>query len=549
MRVAFGEYQLDTKTRTLQREGRRIPIQSKAFDLLAYLIERRDQVVSSDDLLDALWPGLHVTPAALSTAVQKARQAVGDDGEHQTVLQTEHGKGFRFVAEVTDLSTPETAGPGAAGAAQMPLIAELKRRNVFRVGVAYAIVAWLLIEVASVLLPTFEAPDWVMKAFSSLVILGFPLTLVIAWAFELTPEGIKREADVDRAESITRHTGRKLDFIIIGVLAVAAFIAILLLRSFTFAPVLAQAAEVAEQGVMAARVGNALDAKHKLQTAAGMLYRSGQLDGLEDAEALPVAMQQLEEALSEDVDLLALFRAVVEDARRAAPPAASAESTCRLDAVASDQLAGCLRSRIDEALVGFRQEPSAAPDDLHRLVGAILVKEHELIRRSLERGSYLVPMLREQLEAENMPPLLHYVALIESGYRASAVSHTGATGLWQFIPETARRYGLTVTEERDDRYDPADATRAAAHYLRDLALEFGGDSLFLAVASYNFGENGVRRALRQLDDPFNDRNYWELVRRDLLPAETAALVPRLLAATVAGEAGLPKLGALQAAGY
>ncbi len=114
MRVAFGEYQLDTKTRTLQSEGRRIPIQSKAFDLLAYLIERRKRVVSSDELLDDLWPGLHVTPAALSTAVQKARQAVGDDGEHQTVLQTEHGKGFRFIAEVTDLSEPETAQPKPA---------------------------------------------------------------------------------------------------------------------------------------------------------------------------------------------------------------------------------------------------------------------------------------------------------------------------------------------------------------------------------------------------------------------------------------------------
>ncbi len=92
----------------------------------------------------------------------------------------------------------------------MSLIAELKRRNVFRVGVAYAIVAWLLIEVASVLLPTFDAPDWVMKAFSSLVILGFPLTLVIAWAFELTPEGIKRETDVDPAESVRHSRGRKL---------------------------------------------------------------------------------------------------------------------------------------------------------------------------------------------------------------------------------------------------------------------------------------------------------------------------------------------------
>jgi len=71
----------------------------------------------------------------------------------------------------------------------MSLIAELKRRNVFRVGVAYGIVGWLLVEVASVLLPTFDAPDWVMKAFSSLVILGFPLALIVAWAFELTPVG------------------------------------------------------------------------------------------------------------------------------------------------------------------------------------------------------------------------------------------------------------------------------------------------------------------------------------------------------------------------
>jgi TolB-like protein len=103
----------------------------------------------------------------------------------------------------------------------MPFIAELKRRNVFRVGVAYAIVAWLLIEVASVILPTFKTPEWVMQAFTTLVILGFPLTLVMAWAFELTPEGIKRDSDVDPDESITHNTGRKLDFAIIGLLAVA----------------------------------------------------------------------------------------------------------------------------------------------------------------------------------------------------------------------------------------------------------------------------------------------------------------------------------------
>ena len=103
----------------------------------------------------------------------------------------------------------------------MSLIAELRRRNVFRVGVAYAIVAWLLVEVASVVLPTFKAPEWVMQVFTFLLILGFPLALIFVWAFELTPEGIKREAEVDRTESITHVRGRKLDFAIIGLLAVA----------------------------------------------------------------------------------------------------------------------------------------------------------------------------------------------------------------------------------------------------------------------------------------------------------------------------------------
>jgi TolB-like protein/tetratricopeptide (TPR) repeat protein len=103
----------------------------------------------------------------------------------------------------------------------MSLIAELKRRNVFRVGAAYAIVAWLLVEVASVVLPTFEAPEWVMKVFTFLVILGFPLALILAWAFELTPAGIKLEKTADRAESIRQQPGRKLDFAIIGLLAVS----------------------------------------------------------------------------------------------------------------------------------------------------------------------------------------------------------------------------------------------------------------------------------------------------------------------------------------
>jgi len=101
------------------------------------------------------------------------------------------------------------------------ILGELKRRNVFRVAMAYAVVGWVLVEVASIVLPTFGAPDWVMKVFTFLIIAGFPVAMIFAWAFEMTPEGIKREHEVDRSQSITHATGRKLDYFIIAVMAVA----------------------------------------------------------------------------------------------------------------------------------------------------------------------------------------------------------------------------------------------------------------------------------------------------------------------------------------
>jgi serine/threonine-protein kinase len=99
--------------------------------------------------------------------------------------------------------------------------AELKRRNVYKVAVAYAVVAWLLIQAASILFPTFEAPAWVMKVFVVVLALGFPIALAFSWAFEITTEGIKRESEVAPGESISAHTGRKL----IGLTTVLAIIA------------------------------------------------------------------------------------------------------------------------------------------------------------------------------------------------------------------------------------------------------------------------------------------------------------------------------------
>ena len=97
----------------------------------------------------------------------------------------------------------------------MSLIAELKRRNVFRVGAAYAIVAWLLIEVASVIFPGLHLPDWTLTFLIIVILAGYPVALIFAWAVELTPEGIKRESDVDRVEStsLALATSRRGDLI------------------------------------------------------------------------------------------------------------------------------------------------------------------------------------------------------------------------------------------------------------------------------------------------------------------------------------------------
>ncbi|MEJ2273625.1 MAG: tetratricopeptide repeat protein [Woeseiaceae bacterium] len=102
----------------------------------------------------------------------------------------------------------------------MSLIAELKRRNVFRVGVAYIVLAWLLLQVGDTLAPALHLPDWINSALAFFLILGFPLAIFFAWAFELTPEGLKLENNVDRDTSITPQTGRKLDRAIIALLVV-----------------------------------------------------------------------------------------------------------------------------------------------------------------------------------------------------------------------------------------------------------------------------------------------------------------------------------------
>jgi adenylate cyclase len=103
----------------------------------------------------------------------------------------------------------------------MSFFTELKRRNVLRVGIAYGIVAWLLLQVSDTLVPALRLPEWFHSGVALLLILGFPVALLFAWAFEMTPEGLKKDRDIDQSQSVAKVAGRKLDFVIIGLLVVA----------------------------------------------------------------------------------------------------------------------------------------------------------------------------------------------------------------------------------------------------------------------------------------------------------------------------------------
>ncbi len=103
----------------------------------------------------------------------------------------------------------------------MSFFAELKRRNVFKVAAAYIIVGWLIMQAGEVMGPALNLPGWVNSMLAFFLILGFPLAMVFAWAFEMTPDGIKKEKDIDRTQSITGMTGQKLNHTIIVLMAVA----------------------------------------------------------------------------------------------------------------------------------------------------------------------------------------------------------------------------------------------------------------------------------------------------------------------------------------
>lgn len=144
------------------------------------------------------------------------------------------------------------------------------------------------------------------------------------------------------------------------------------------------------------------------------------------------------------------------------------------------------------------------------------------LRAGVERVRQLRPTIEPILRDEGVPTDLSAIVLVESGGIPTALSPKGARGVWQFMPGTARRYGLVVSAARDDRLDIGRSTRAAARYLRDLYQQFGNWQL--AFAAYNAGEQAVDRALGRT----GQRDFFAI--REALPHETRDYVPAVLQA-------------------
>ena len=186
-----------------------------------------------------------------------------------------------------------------------------------------------------------------------------------------------------------------------------------------------------------------------------------------------------------------------------------------------------LETEISSQLAGVATNDTIQPDAtiLHDFARKYWNGNDEAVRRAVSRMTQMKPILAPILQEEGIPYEIAALVLVESGGQPTALSPKGARGIWQFMPDTARRFGLTITNETDDRLDVLKSTRAAARYLRDLHAQFGDWSL--ALAAYNVGALVVRKAVLRS----GSNGFAVLSGKRLIPAETREYVPAVMAAS------------------
>jgi len=199
-----------------------------------------------------------------------------------------------------------------------------------------------------------------------------------------------------------------------------------------------------------------------------------------------------------------------------------------------------LEKKIDEILMRFGETDYHIPqnmiDRIRHHIEIYSGRMKPTIAKYMKRRKKYFPMIREIFKKNNLPLELAYISMLESGFNPLALSHAGARGIWQFMPHTARRFGLKVNNTVDERTDPLKATYAAAKYFKVLIALFGsGESMMLAMAAYNAGERRVSGALMKIDDPMRNRDFWYIYRMGYLAEETNEYIPRMMALMILTE--------------
>jgi hypothetical protein len=199
-----------------------------------------------------------------------------------------------------------------------------------------------------------------------------------------------------------------------------------------------------------------------------------------------------------------------------------------------------LEEKIDNILMRFGETdyhiPQEMTDRVRHHIEIYSGRMKKTIMKYIRRKDKYFPMIIRIFTQNRLPPELAYISMLESGLDPRALSHAGARGLWQFMPHTGRNYGLRVDGKIDERLDPEKATRAAAEYFKDLIALFGSkSSVMLAMAAYNAGEGRVGNALRKIDDPMRNRDFWYIYRMGYLAEETNEYIPRMMALMIISE--------------
>jgi membrane-bound lytic murein transglycosylase D len=167
---------------------------------------------------------------------------------------------------------------------------------------------------------------------------------------------------------------------------------------------------------------------------------------------------------------------------------------------------------------------------VHSYLSAFSGRQYDKTLAALQRGDRYRSMIRAKLARAKIPLAFEALPMAESAYRFDARSKAGAVGLWQFMPASARHYGLHVGKKLDERTDPARATDAGVKYLKFLYKKFAKTSVLLSVAAYNAGEGRIARVIRKSGLKRGERGYSHVLRH--LPKETRGYVPEFLAAAL-----------------